>query len=142
VVVEDDGGMRNALEELLRAAGFEVAAFASAEECLASAMSPSAACLIVDMHLPGLSGFELYEQVSPCTGEPPVIFITAHDTPATRARSERLGAAAYLPKPFAGRRLLDALSSVTAKGEASLPGREQDMRGRAASARLKEEKDR
>ena len=116
VVVEDDAGMRNAMDELLRAAGFKVAAFNSAEELLASALSPSAACLILDVHLPGLSGFELYEQLHPSTGEPPVIFITAHDTPATRARSERLGAAAYLPKPFAGRMLLDALKGVNAKG--------------------------
>jgi FixJ family two-component response regulator len=116
LVVEDDAGMRNSMAELLRAAGFKVAAFASAEEFLATAVSPSAACLILDVHLPGLSGFELYEQVRPSTGEPPVIFITAHDTPATRSRSERLGAVAYLPKPFAGRRLLDALSNVTARG--------------------------
>jgi two-component system response regulator GlrR len=117
VVVEDDAGMRKAMAELLRAAGFEVAAFTSAEEFLASAMSPSAA-LILDVHLPGLSGFDLYEQVRPSTGEPPVIFITAHDTPSNRARSERLGAAAYLPKPFAGRKLLEALHRVIAKGQA------------------------
>ena len=116
-VVDDDAGMRNAMEQLLRAAGFEVAAFTSAEEFLASAMSQPAACLIFDVHLPGLSGFELCEKVHPSPGEPPVIFITGHDNPATRARAERLGAAAYLPKPFAGRRLLEELSRVTTKEE-------------------------
>ncbi len=70
-------------------------------------------CLILDVHLPALSGFELYEKVRSSTGERPVIFITAHDDPATRARAERLGAVAYLAKPFAGRRLLEALSKVT-----------------------------
>jgi FixJ family two-component response regulator len=100
------------VEQLLGAAGFEVTAFTSAEEFLASSMSPPA-CLILDVHLPGLSGFELYEKVRSPTGERPVIFITAHDEPAARGRAERLGAAAYLAKPFTGRRLLEALSKVT-----------------------------
>jgi FixJ family two-component response regulator len=110
-LVDDDAGMRKAVEQLLGAAGFEVTAFTSAEEFLASSMSPPA-CLILDVQLPGLSGFELYEKVRSSTEESPVIFITAHDEPATRARAERLGAAAYLAKPFAGRRLLEALSKV------------------------------
>jgi FixJ family two-component response regulator len=111
-VVDDDAGMRKAVAQLLRAAGFDVTTFTSAEDFLAGSMSPPAACLILDVHLPGLSGFELYEKVRPPTGEPPVIFITAHDDPPARARAERLGAAAYLAKPFAGRRLLEELSKV------------------------------
>ena len=113
-VVDDDAGMRKAVAQLLRAAGFEVTTFTSAEDFLAGSMSPPAACLILDVHLPGLSGFELYEKVRSPTKEPPVIFITAHDDPPTRARAERLGAAAYLAKPFAGRKLLEALGKVIA----------------------------
>ena len=114
-VVDDDNGMRSALGQLLLAAGFEVTTFSSAEEFLRDKTAPKATCLVLDVHLPGLSGFELCEQLHRSSGEPPVIFITAHDDPPTRARATRLGAAAYLAKPFAGRRLLDELSRLTPK---------------------------
>ena len=107
--------MRRALGQLLLAAGFEVTTFSSAEEFLRDDVPVEAACLMLDVHLPGLSGFELCERVRPSPGEPPVIFITAHDDPATRARAARLGAAAYLAKPFAGRRLLDELGRLDTK---------------------------
>ena len=101
------------MEQLLLAAGFDVSTFRSGEEFLAAA--PDASFLILDVHLPGLSGFDLYERVRPTPGTPPVIFITAHDSPASRDRAERLGAAEYLTKPFAGRRLLDVLNRTTDK---------------------------
>ena len=113
-VVDDDDGMRRALGQLLAAAGFEVTTFCSAEEFLRDKTPPSrAACLILDVHLPGLSGFDLWERVRLSAGAPPVIFITAHDDPATRARAAGLGAADYFPKPFAGRRLLEELNRIT-----------------------------
>jgi DNA-binding response OmpR family regulator len=111
VVVEDDAGMRNAIDELLRVAGFEVTTFASGEELLRAV--PEAACLVIDLQLPGVSGFELYERVRR-VGEPPVVFITAHDTPIARSRAERLGAAAYLNKPFGGRELVEVVRRALA----------------------------
>lgn len=114
-IVDDDDGIRNALDLLLRTAGFEVRAFASAEQFLTCPPAPPAACLILDVHLPGLSGFDLWERVrAPRGGGPAVVFITAHDTAADRLRAQRLDGA-YLAKPFAGRRLLDVVRRLAQK---------------------------
>jgi FixJ family two-component response regulator len=114
LVVEDDDGMRHAIERLLDAAGFRVASFSSAEELLSESTASSAACLIFDVHLPGLSGFELRRVLARTGSTPPVIFITADDTPAAREEAGRLRAAAYLPKPFQGRELVAAVSRAVA----------------------------
>jgi FixJ family two-component response regulator len=114
VLVEDHAGVRLAIDRLLQAAGFEVASFASAEELLSSAAAQAAACFVLDIQLPGLSGFDLSDRLR-FSGEPPVIFITAFDDPASRAHAERLGATAYLPKPFLGHSLLAALERAIEK---------------------------
>jgi len=111
VVVDDDDGVRQAFERVLNAAGYQAVTFASAETLLESDAADSAACLVLDVHLPGLSGFELRrELVRIGARQPPVIFITGHDEPAARDQAEALGAAAYLPKPFAGRMLVEAVA--------------------------------
>jgi FixJ family two-component response regulator len=112
VVVEDDATVRSALARLLEIAGFEVEAFGSAEDCLASGVVASAHCLVCDVHLPGDSGLELCRRLMQAGSKAPVIFITGHDSPTARAEAEHLGAAAYLPKPFEGRALLDAIRSA------------------------------
>jgi FixJ family two-component response regulator len=106
-VVEDDPGMSQAIERLLRAGGFTAVTFASAEAALEAGVLTAANCLILDIHLPGMSGFDLYRQLVSSGDELPTIFITAHDEPANRLEAERLGASSYLPKPFSGRTLLD-----------------------------------
>ncbi|MGB8434819.1 MAG: response regulator, partial [Burkholderiales bacterium] len=106
MIVEDDDSSRQAFERMLNAAGFRVESFATAEMLLESEAAASAACLVLDIHLPGMSGFELRRELGRTGGkQPAVIFITAHDDPAARAQAEALGAAAFLPKPFAGRTL-------------------------------------
>src|SRR6185436_5243043 len=108
VVVEDDASMGQAIERLLRAGGFQPILFASAEAALDSGVAPAADCLVLDIQLPGMSGFELYSQFAPDVEQPPTIFITARDEPAVREKAERLGAKSYHPKPFSSRALLDA----------------------------------
>jgi FixJ family two-component response regulator len=108
-VVEDDVGMRKALARILQFAGFKVEAFASAEACLASGATASADCFVFDVQLPGESGFALRERLEQVGSTAPVIFITAHDSAGARARAAQLRAAAYLPKPFAGRALVDSI---------------------------------
>ena len=116
VIVEDDDGSRRAYERVLNAAGFRAQAFASAETLLDGDAAGHAACLVLDIRLPGLSGFELRrELVRTGTAQAPVIFITAHDEPAARAQAEAFGAAAYLPKPFAGRALVEAVARALAR---------------------------
>lgn len=111
VVVEDDDGMRRAFERVLSAAGFNAVTFASAETLLHCHAADGAACIVLDIHLPGLSGFELRrELVRTSSGHPPVIFITGHDDRSAREQAAALGAAAFLPKPFAGRVLVEAVT--------------------------------
>jgi len=115
VIVEDDAGMRKALERLLRVAGYEPASFSSAEAFLAAAGSDLPACLVLDIHLPGLSGFELHRRLTASGYEPPVIFITAQDEESAREEARQLGCSAYFRKPFAGTALLEAIREVLGK---------------------------
>jgi len=107
-VVEDHEGLRRALVRLLEASGHEVQSYASAEELLASGERGRASCLILDVRLPGLSGFELRERLVDQGDGVPVIYVTAHDDPAARERAARQGADFFL-KPVERAPLLAAV---------------------------------
>jgi FixJ family two-component response regulator len=107
VVVEDDAGMKKAIERLLRAAGFQSVSFASAEELLQTEAADDAACLVLDIHLPGISGLELGRLLTSRRARP-IIFITAQDEARLRYEAERLGCV-YFRKPFEGKALLEAI---------------------------------
>lgn len=110
-VVDDDSSMRIGLERLLQARGFGTEAFASAEAFLAA---PSAAdCLLLDIHLGGMGGFELRRRLSSAGSRLPVIFMTAFDDESTRREAASLGCVAYLRKPFAGQLLMEAIAAAT-----------------------------
>ncbi|MGB7948265.1 MAG: response regulator [Candidatus Binatia bacterium] len=112
VVVEDDAGMCKAIERLLRAAGFQSLSFVSAEELLQTEAADAAACLVLDIHLPGLSGLELARLLIGSGRAKPVIFITGQDEPAARAEALRLGCIDYFRKPFDGSDLLEAIRAA------------------------------
>jgi FixJ family two-component response regulator len=112
VVVDDDYGMRQALARVLGAAGFHAVTFPSAEELLDSGEAVDAACLVLDIQLPGLSGLDLRRRIVGAGGAAPVIFITAHDRPGLEAEATSLGAAAFLTKPFPGLRLVQAVGAA------------------------------
>ena len=109
VVVEDDAGMRKALERLLRAARLQTVFFSSAEALLATEEAFGAGCLVFDIHLPGISGFELRRRLVASGCASPVIFITAQDDEVSREEARQLKCIAYLRKPFEGAALLDAI---------------------------------
>ena len=111
VVVEDDAGMSKAIARLLRAAGFQPMSFASAEELLQTEAVDSAACLVLDIHLPGLSGMELRRLLVTSGRAKPVIFITGQDEAPLRDEARRLGCA-YFRKPFEGSALLAAIRAA------------------------------
>jgi len=108
-VVDDDTAMLRALRRLIRAAGFCVETFASAEQFLMAPRSRAIDCLVVDIRLGGLSGLDLQEGLASAGSRIPVIFITAHDDAATRERARRSGAVEYLAKPFDEGALIDAI---------------------------------
>jgi len=99
-VVDDDASLLRALRLLLRSAGFTVGTFGSAEEFLVAVRADPPGCLVVDIHLGRLSGFDLHERLTAAGLTIPTIFITAHDDAPTRERARRAGAIGYLRKPF------------------------------------------
>jgi FixJ family two-component response regulator len=112
VVVDDDASMNQAIKRLLLAAGFNTETYQSAEALLEAGAAERAGCLVLDIRLPGISGFELQQRLADAGTKPPVIFMTAHDEPATREGAERALAVAYLPKPFAGASLVAAVTTA------------------------------
>lgn len=106
VLVEDDASLSVAMERVLQAAGFHTSAFSSGEELLNHEAARDAACFLLDVHLPGMTGFELREALAEKAGDVPVIFMTAYDEPESRASARD---SVFLVKPFAGRLLLDAI---------------------------------
>jgi FixJ family two-component response regulator len=109
-ILDDDPSVRRSLVRVVTSAGYEAVAFASAPEFLAWLSVGRAACLVLDIHMGGTSGFELQERLSL-----PVIFITAHDDAAIRARIKTSTAAAHLSKPFDAETILNAIRHVTAR---------------------------
>ena len=115
VIVDDDASMKEAMERLLNAAGYQSFGFACAEDAMRSAESAVATCLVLDIHLPGWSGIELYERIA-TTRRVPVVFITAYDDKETRDLSQQSGAAEFLVKPFEGRSLISAVQRAIGSG--------------------------
>jgi len=98
-IVDDDDSLRMALARALRVNGIRVETFGSAEEFLRRDVAGEPDCIVLDIHLGGLSGFDLQDLLAAQGFKPPIIFITAHDDMfADRARAN--GASGYLRKPF------------------------------------------
>jgi FixJ family two-component response regulator len=112
VVVDDDAEMGQAIERLLSAAGYRTATFQSAEAMLEDEAAVKADCFILDIHLPGISGFELQQRIAMRSTVAPVIFITAYDDLASREQAQATGAVALFAKPFRGQPLLAAIADA------------------------------
>jgi FixJ family two-component response regulator len=119
VVVDDDDSINRAVKRLLLAAGFNTETFSSAEALLEAGAVERAGCLVLDMRLPGMSGFELYDKLSGEGTSPPVIFMTSHDENGARQRAEKALAVAFLPKPFPGASLVSAVTEALACNDKS-----------------------
>ena len=108
-VIDDDQSVRESLPDLLRAFGFSVQAFASAEDFLASDCLGRTRCLLLDIAMPGMSGLELQTVLA---RRLPIVFITAHADDETRSQVIDAGAVACLLKPFTEDSLLKALTTA------------------------------
>jgi FixJ family two-component response regulator len=112
-VVDDDEGVRRALQRVLETAGFTAETFDSAESMLAADAASRALCLVLDIHLPGMSGVALARHLVSTGINLPVIFITARDSADPRWRE--VGAADFLVKPFRAEALVAAVDRALAK---------------------------
>ena len=116
-VVDDDAEVRVALRRLVSSAGFAVESFPSGAEFLRSVEDHEPDCLLLDLHMPGMSGFEVQLALSVGHATVPVVVITGHDSPDARGRALQLGAKAYLCKPVDDEALLAAIEGAMIRPE-------------------------
>jgi two-component system, LuxR family, response regulator FixJ len=114
-VVDDDPSVREALQALLRSAGFAVESFASAEDFLRLAERSDFDCLLLDVRMPGMSGLELQEHLASSGSRIPVLFMSAHADASLRTRAGG-GAVRLLQKPFSEDALLEAIEASLRRG--------------------------
>ena len=123
-IVDDDASFRTALSRLLRASGFAVQTFASAEAFLARSEPDVPGCALVDLQMPGLSGLDLQEALAKTGHSLPVIFLSGHGDIPTTVQAMRRGAEDFLTKRAPKKELLEAVNRAL----------ERDARERAARA--------
>ena len=111
-VVDDDLSVRQGLQRLLKAVGWEVETFASAQEFLAHRKENIPSCLVLDVGLPDLSGLDLQKQIMEANREIPIVFITGHKDVPTSVRAMKAGAVEFLVKPFSEQDLLDSIQEA------------------------------
>ncbi|WP_158748993.1 response regulator transcription factor [Acidobacterium sp. S8] len=108
-IVDDDLWMRRSLERLLKSAGLRAESFASAEDYVVAGSHEGIGCIILDIGLPGMSGFELQRRLAAEHNGLPVVFVSARDEPEVRHEAAQAGAVAFLGKPFEDNALLNAV---------------------------------
>jgi FixJ family two-component response regulator len=113
-VIDDDESVRKALKRLLRSADLDVETFSSAEEFLSNSRQGQNACIVMDLRMPGLTGFDLQKRLLSQGVRMPVIVISASDDWQTREHARELGAVNFFRKPVDDQALLDAIWWVTA----------------------------
>jgi FixJ family two-component response regulator len=111
-VVDDDASVRESLPDLLEELGFAVCTFSSAEALLASGCIADTRCLIADIAMPGMTGFDLQHELQDQGHDIPTIFMTAQTDDALRRRLMESGAVAFLFKPFSEEALLEAIEAA------------------------------
>ena len=109
-VIDDDQSMQKAFLLLLRSAGFDAKAFTSAEEFLTHSRVSDGDCIILDLRMPRINGFDLMEKLISREIRTPIICVTAFDDVKSRERARELGAAAYFTKPVDDQALIDAIN--------------------------------
>ena len=111
-VLDDEAKFRQAQTRLLKTHGFKVETFETGNELLAALAQERFACVLLDLHMPGMTGFDVLAELATREPRTPVIVITGHDDPGNTLRVQTLGARDYLLKPVDESRLLDAIHHV------------------------------
>jgi FixJ family two-component response regulator len=117
-IVDDDDSVLRALRRLLRACGLQAETFASGRAFLDALSRQVPACVVLDVQMPGLDGWEVQAELATSGWPVPVIFITAHEDAAAQKRAMVTGAVAFLRKPFTDQQLLEAIEAAVRRGPA------------------------
>jgi len=141
-IIDDDGGMRQAIQDLVESVGLRAEAFTTGEEFLKKPRTADPNCLVLDVRLPQMSGLDFQRKLAELSVRIPIIFITAHGDIPMSVRALKSGAVEFLTKPFRDQDLLDAIQQALQRDQAE---REQlaeinDLRARyhALTARERE----
>jgi FixJ family two-component response regulator len=118
-VIDDDGGMRQAIQDLVESVGLRAEAFATGEEFLEKPRTADASCLVLDVRLPQMSGLEFQQKLAELGVRIPIIFITAHGDIPMSVRALKSGAVEFLTKPFRDQDLLDAIQQALQRDRAA-----------------------
>ena len=122
-IVDDDAAVRTTTARLIEAFGFRAAAFESAESFLRSDQVGETSCLVADVQMPGMDGFELQRRLAAAGRDIPVIFITAYHATVSRERAMQGGAIAFLNKPFSEELLLQTVRAALKQSDTSTKNR-------------------
>jgi FixJ family two-component response regulator len=118
-VIDDDGGMRQAIQDLVESVGLRAEAFATGEEFLEKPRTADPSCLVLDVRLPQMSGLEFQQKLAELGVRIPIIFITAHGDIPMSVRALKSGAVEFLTKPFRDQDLLDAIQQALQRDRAA-----------------------
>ena len=139
-IIDDDRGMRQAIQDLAESVGLRAEAYATGQEFLRRQRTSGPSCLVLDVRLPQMSGLDFQRQLAETGVQIPIIFITAHGDIPMSVRALKSGAVEFLTKPFRDQDLLDAIQqalqrdSVAREQQAEI----QDLQGRYQSLSARE----
>jgi FixJ family two-component response regulator len=111
-IIDDDRGMRQAIQDLVESVGLRAEAFATGQEFLRKQLGGNPSCLVLDVRLPQLSGLDFQRQLAETGVQIPIIFITAHGDIPMSVKALKSGAVEFLTKPFRDQDLLDAIQQA------------------------------
>jgi FixJ family two-component response regulator len=118
-IIDDDRGMRQAIQDLVESVGLRAQAYATGQEFLRRQLTSHPSCLVLDVRLPQMSGLDLQRQLAETGVQIPIIFITAHGDIPMSVRALKSGAVEFLTKPFRDQDLLDAIHQALQRDSAA-----------------------
>jgi FixJ family two-component response regulator len=111
-IIDDDRGMRQAIQDLVESVGLRAESFANGQEFLNKGQPPGPSCLVLDVRLPQMSGLDFQSLLAATGIRIPIIFITAHGDIPMSVRALKSGAVEFLTKPFRDQDLLDGIQQA------------------------------
>ncbi len=118
-IIDDDSGMRQAVQDLVESVGLRAESFSTGEEFLKRQLTTEPCCLVLDVRLPHMSGLDFQRQLVEVGVQIPIIFITAHGDIPMSVRALKSGAVEFLTKPFRDQDLLDAIQQALQRDRAA-----------------------